>query len=84
MQMRQAATAFNPESGKVIAKQDGRIGAEDASFVFSGIPFAQEVIVRSGADKKSLTSWLGWDDFGAESRLYVQKGSSGDTSPISG
>lgn len=33
--MRQAATAYDPQTGKVIGKQDGRIGAEDASFVFS-------------------------------------------------
>jgi hypothetical protein len=73
MQMRQAATAFYPDTGKVIASQDGRVGAHDASFVFSGIPFAQEVVVRANADRGPAASWLSWDDYGAETRIYVKK-----------
>jgi len=74
IQMRQAATACDPESGDVMGKQDGRIGAEDASFVFSGIPFAQEVVVRSGVDRVPLAAWAGWDDFGGDTCLYAMKG----------
>jgi hypothetical protein len=73
IQMRQAATACDPQTGQVIGKQDGRIGAEDASFVFSGIPFAQEVVVRSGVDRAPTAAWVGWDDFGSDTCLYALK-----------
>jgi hypothetical protein len=73
IQMRQSATAYDSHSGTVIGTQSGHIGAEDASFVFSGIPFAQEVVVRSGVDRVPTAAWAGWDDFGSDTCLYAMK-----------
>ena len=64
LQVRQVATAYDPDTDHVIGKLDGRIGAEDSTFVFQGIPYGQDLMVRSGAHAGAVSSWAGCEDFG--------------------
>ena len=65
VQIKQAATCYDPATGGIdpTVKRPPK-GAETATFLFEGIPYAQDLIVRSGGLGKSLTSWVGYNDYG--------------------
>ena len=71
--LRQAGTAYNPKTGVVINHNAGRVGAEDATFVFQGIPFAEDVLVRTNADKSPVASWISYEDFGYPTAIVLRK-----------
>ena len=74
IQLRQAATRYDSESGEVIGGlRPGQLGAEDSTFVFQGIPYAQDLIVRSGADRAPAASWVGYEDFGYAATIVAHK-----------
>ncbi len=73
VQMRQAATAYDPATGRARANRDGRIGAHESTFVFQGIGYAQDLIARYGADKLPATSWAGIEDFGYPATILAFK-----------
>ncbi|MDP6114539.1 MAG: hypothetical protein QGG53_21970 [Planctomycetota bacterium] len=77
VQMRQAATAYYPDTGKVTGSASGNIGAEDSTFVFQGIPYTQDVVVKTGADKTPASSWACYEDFGYPSSIVLHKGDDG-------
>jgi len=75
LQMRQAATAYDPEKKSIIGSISGHVGAEASTFVFQGIPYAEDLIVRTGADKAPAASWVGYDDYGYQTSLVAHKAS---------
>ena len=72
IQVRQATSAYDREKKEIF----GVDSAEKTTFLLEGIPYAQEVFVRSGADHGSLASWAGLEDFGNPARIVVQKSGS--------
>ena len=73
IKLREAGTAYNPETGKIINSPSGRIGAEDSTFVFQGIPYAQDLMVRTNADREPVASWVAYEDFGYPTSVVVHK-----------
>ena len=73
VQMRYAATAYDPDTGKAIGNQDGRIGAHQSTFVFQGIGYAQDLIARAAPDGQPVASWAGVEDFGFPASFVVFK-----------
>ncbi|HRU07107.1 MAG TPA: hypothetical protein P5137_15180, partial [Candidatus Brocadiia bacterium] len=73
IQLRQACTAFDLKTGHVTGSASGNIGAHDAAFVMHGIPFAQEVIVRTNVDREPLASWVACDDYGFPVKVVSRK-----------
>jgi len=74
VQMRQASTAWHPDTGKVTGALSGAVGGEDACFVFQGIPYSQDVIVRTNADREPAASWVGFENFGYPASVVAYKG----------
>ena len=72
IQVRQAASAYDREKKEIF----GVDSAERTTFLLEGIPYAEEVLVRSGADRGSLASWAGLEDFGNPASIVVQKSGS--------
>ena len=71
--LRQAATAYDPKTGIVKNTKHGRVGGEDATFVFQGIPYTEDVMTASGADRHPLTSWVSFEDFGYPAAIILKK-----------
>ena len=74
VKLREAATAYDPDTGVVINHNAGRVGAEDGTFVFQGIPYAQDVLTQTGAHEEPLASWVAYEDFGYPVAIVVKKG----------
>jgi len=74
VQMKQAAKCYDPETGGINpnVKRPPK-GAETATFMFEGIPYAQDLIVRSGGLGKSLTSWVAYNDYGRQASAVAFK-----------
>jgi len=68
VQLRQIATLYNPETDEV-----GGYGRSAGTFVYEGISHAQDVVARSGADRQTLASWVGYEDFDYPTSMVVQK-----------
>ena len=71
LQLRRLAETYNPVENQI--RPDIGLGAETAAPYFEGVPYILDTITRAGADRKRLTSWLGFDDGGTESSLIVRK-----------
>jgi len=69
VQLRMAGADYKPGTREIA----GRVGAEDSTFVFQGIPYAQDLARRSGADKMCVASWVGYDDFGSPASIVAKK-----------
>ena len=78
-QVRQACTVYDPETMQMHPFQ--RIGrsAEQVTFFLQGIPYAEDVIARSGALGRNMASWVGFDDYSSEASAVFMKG---DTKPV--
>ena len=74
VKLREASTAYDPKTGKVINSSAGRVGAEDSTFVFQGIPYAEDVLVRAGTDRRPAASWVSCEDFGYPVSIVIHKG----------
>ena len=69
-QMRAAAAGYR--DGELIPT-----GAEQSTFIFQGIPYAQDLAFRTGADRSCLASWVAYDDFGFPTSIAVKKADQG-------
>ena len=74
IQLAQAAAACDPATTTL--KRGSRMGrsADQATFLFQGIPYAQDLIVRAGALNTSTASWVAFHDYGSEASAVVRKG----------
>ncbi|MCD6359673.1 MAG: hypothetical protein J7M38_02340 [Armatimonadetes bacterium] len=69
VQMRQAASAYDPETGKM----SGVESAEKTTWLFEGTAHAERVLRDAGYTGKPLASWAAWEDFGMPSGLVFHK-----------
>jgi len=69
-QLRYSASAYDPEKDHTF----GCEGAASCTFIFEGLPYAMETLVRSGWDREPTASWIGYEDFGYPSSVVVRKG----------
>jgi len=68
-QVRYSASAYD-------AEKDHTFGSESAAkctFIFEGLPYAMETLVRTNADREPTASWVGYEDFGYPSSIIVWK-----------
>ncbi len=65
-----SASAYDPEKDHTF----GCEGAASCTFIFEGLPYAMETLVRSGCDREPTASWIGYEDFGYPSSVVVRKG----------
>ena len=68
-QLRFSASAYDAEKDHTV----GCEGAASCTFVFEGLPYAMETLVRSGCDKTPTAAWIGYEDFGFFSGIVVKK-----------
>ena len=69
--IRWATTGYDPKTGE-LAYYAGRESA-NVIFLFRGIPYAQDVLVRSNADNKGFASWVAYQDEGIPASVVVFK-----------
>jgi len=69
-QVRYSASAYDPEKDHT----HGSESAANSTFVFEGLPYAMETLVRSGADRNPTASWIAYEDFGYPAAVVVAKG----------
>jgi len=69
-QLRYSASAYDPQKDHT----SGCEGAAACTFIFEGLPYAMETVVRSGCDREPTASWIGYEDFGYPSGIVVHKG----------
>ena len=72
LQLRRLAHTYDPKTKGIRAGV--RLAAHSCAFYFEGVAYALDVVTRAGADKKHLTSWLGYDDMGFETSVIARKG----------
>ena len=68
-QLRYSASAYDPQQDHTF----GCEGAASCTFIFEGLPYVMETLVRSGCDKQPTASWIGYEDFGYPSGVVVRK-----------
>jgi len=69
--LRWATTGYDPKTGE-IAYYAGRESA-NVIFLFRGIPYAQDVLIRAAADNKGFASWIAYQDEGIPASVVVFK-----------
>ena len=72
LQLRRAARSYDPKTNAI--RPEVHLHAANVAFYFEGIPYALDVVTRAGADRKPLTSWVGYDDCGFDTSVIVKKG----------
>jgi hypothetical protein len=45
----------------------------DVTFVFQGIPYAEDLLVRTGTDKTPAASWVAYRDMGTPTSIFARK-----------
>ena len=73
IQVRQAGADYRPGTDEVVRAA----GAHAVTFVFQGIPYSQDLIVRSGADKACIASWVAYEDFSYPTSIVAWKADQG-------
>ena len=71
LQLRRLAQTYDPKTKSL--RPETRLAAHSCAFYFEGVAYALDVVTRAGADKKHLTSWLGYDDMGFETSVIARK-----------
>lgn len=69
LQVRHAQSRYTEESGLVTPD----FSVEKTTFIFQGMPYAQKLMALTGADKKSVASWVAYEDFGYPVSIIAQK-----------
>jgi hypothetical protein len=72
LQVRQSVVAYDPEKGTV-----GGVSADKSTFVFWGIPYAEDLMVRTGADKTPVATWVAYLDIGYPVSIVAWKADQG-------
>ena len=73
LKVRQAACGYNPTTKSVT----GQIQANGTTFIFEGIPYSEDLMVRTGADREPVASWVAYDDFGCPASIVLRKSDNG-------
>lgn len=68
-QLRYSASGYDAEQDHTV----GCEGAASCTFIFEGLPYAMETLVRSNCDRVPTASWIGYEDFGYPSSIVVRK-----------
>lgn len=68
VQVRQAASAVDPATGRVAGVE----GADSTTFLFEGVPYAEALLVATGADRQPTAAWLAYEDFGYPTALLAR------------
>ena len=71
LQLKRAARTYDPGKDALVGV---RLAAHNSTFYFEGVPYSLDLICRAGADKRHLTSWIGYSDFGFDTSVIVKKG----------
>ncbi len=69
IQLHEAITAFDSVSGSVA----GTESADKTTFLFEGIPYAEDVLASAGLGDTLPSNWIGYDDFGLGTTVRFTK-----------
>ena len=70
--IRQANVAVDPESGEI--RPGTHSGMSSTGAILDGLPYAMDVLARSGALEKRPSSWLAFRDYGFPTSIVAFKG----------